>query len=83
MTFNSWGEKPGKPNHLFYMTSDDLVHWTPRKALGLNLTTASSPDKDILRRISRAPGGGSHRAFWHPTGRGGNDEKFHPSPQTG
>jgi hypothetical protein len=38
MTFNSWGDKPGKPNQLFYMTSDDLVHWTPRKTLGLNLT---------------------------------------------
>src|SRR5580698_1199980 len=34
MTFNSWGDKPGKPNLLFYMTSDDLVHWTPRKPLG-------------------------------------------------
>jgi hypothetical protein len=38
MTFNSWGEAPGKPSELFYMTSGDLVHWTPRKTLAMNLT---------------------------------------------
>jgi hypothetical protein len=38
MTFNSWGDKPGKPNDLFYMTSDDLVHWSQRRTLALNLT---------------------------------------------
>ena len=34
--------------------------------------------KEDLPRAGRQ----SHRALWHPTGRGGNDEKFHPSPQT-
>ncbi|MGA3225692.1 MAG: hypothetical protein ABSC65_18140 [Acidobacteriaceae bacterium] len=38
MTFNSWGDKPGKPNLLFYMTSEDLVHWSPRQTLARNLT---------------------------------------------
>jgi hypothetical protein len=42
MTFNSWGDKPGKPNQLFYRASDDLVHWTPRRTLGLNLTQAGN-----------------------------------------
>lgn len=38
MTFNAWGDKPGKPNDLFYMTSSDLVHWSKRGTLALNLT---------------------------------------------
>lgn len=38
MTFNSWGDKPGVPNQLFYMTSKDLIHWTPRRRLAANLT---------------------------------------------
>jgi hypothetical protein len=37
MTFNSWGDKPGKPNELFYRTSADLVHWSGRHTLALNL----------------------------------------------
>jgi hypothetical protein len=28
MTFNSWGDKPGKLNALFYKTSSDLTHWS-------------------------------------------------------
>jgi hypothetical protein len=38
MTFNSWGDKPGKPNLLFYLTSEDLVHWSQRQTLARNLT---------------------------------------------
>jgi hypothetical protein len=38
MTFNSWGDKPGRPNELFYRTSPDLVHWSERHSLALNLT---------------------------------------------
>ena len=38
MTFNSWGDKPGKPNELFYETSPDLVHWSKRRTLAVNLT---------------------------------------------
>ena len=40
MTFNSWGDKPGKPNRLFYMTSNDLVHWSQSKPIALNLTAS-------------------------------------------
>lgn len=56
MTFNSWGDKPGKPNQLFYMTSDDLVHWTPRKALGLNLTQIGD-QRVIDAALAQADGG--------------------------
>ncbi len=38
LSFNSWGEKPGKPDQLFYMTSPDLVHWSARHPLAPNLT---------------------------------------------
>jgi hypothetical protein len=38
MTFNSWGDKTGRPNELFYMTSPDLVHWSKRRSVALNLT---------------------------------------------
>jgi hypothetical protein len=56
MTFNSWGDKPGKPNQLFYITSDDLVHWTPRKTLGLNLTQAGN-QRVIDAALAQADGG--------------------------
>ncbi len=38
LSFNSWGDKPGKVDQLFYMTSNDLVHWSQRYALASNLT---------------------------------------------
>lgn len=38
LSFNSWGDKPGKPDQLFYMTSADLVHWSRRHSLAGNLT---------------------------------------------
>jgi hypothetical protein len=28
MTFNSWGDKPGKPNQLFYMTSEGRARFS-------------------------------------------------------
>lgn len=56
MTFNSWGDKPGKPNELFYMTSDDLVHWSSRKTLGLNLTQAGN-QRVIDAALAEADGG--------------------------
>ncbi|HEY4379296.1 MAG TPA: family 43 glycosylhydrolase [Acidobacteriaceae bacterium] len=56
MTFNSWGDKPGKPNQLFYMTSDDLLHWTPRKTLGLNLTKIGN-QRVIDAALAEADGG--------------------------
>jgi hypothetical protein len=56
MTFNSWGDKPGKPNQLFYRTSDDLVHWSPRKTLGLNLTEVGD-QRVIDAALAQADGG--------------------------
>jgi hypothetical protein len=56
MTFNSWGDKPGKPNQLFYETSDDLVHWTARKTLGLNLTEVGN-QRVIDAALAQAGGG--------------------------
>jgi len=56
MTFNSWGDKPGKPNQLFYMTSDDLVHWTPRKNLALNITRVGN-QRVIDAALAEADGG--------------------------
>jgi hypothetical protein len=56
MTFNSWGNKPGKPNQLFYMTSDDLVHWSARKMLALNLTSQGDP-RPIDATLAQADGG--------------------------
>jgi hypothetical protein len=56
MTFNSWGDKPGKPNQLFYMTSRDLVHWSPRKTLALNLTQIGN-QRPIDAALAQADGG--------------------------
>lgn len=41
LTYNSWGDKLGQPNQLFYMTSTDLVHWSPRKPLAADLTNGN------------------------------------------
>jgi hypothetical protein len=38
MTFNTWGHQRSKPDQLFFMTSGDLVHWSRRETLALNLT---------------------------------------------
>ncbi len=38
LCFNSWGDKKDKPNQLFYMESNDLKNWSPRKPLAANLT---------------------------------------------
>ncbi len=38
MTFNSWGDKPGKMNALFYETSSDLTHWSKMKPVAAELT---------------------------------------------
>ena len=56
VTFNSWGDKPGKPNQLFYMASADLVHWTVRKPLGLNLTQVGN-QRVIDAALAEAEGG--------------------------
>lgn len=54
MTFNSWGDEPGKPNELFYMMSPDLLHWSKAKALALNLT---GPNRVIDASLAEADGG--------------------------
>lgn len=38
MFYNSWGDKPGETNRLFYAVSDDLVHWEKHLPLARNLT---------------------------------------------
>jgi hypothetical protein len=43
LTFNSWGNKEGAPNQLFYRTSPDLRHWSEVKPLADNLTQGSGP----------------------------------------
>ena len=38
LTYNTWGDKPGKPNQLFYATSKDLKKWDTYKPLAQNVT---------------------------------------------
>jgi hypothetical protein len=38
LTYNSWGDKEGKPNQLFYRVSDDLETWSDRRPLASDLT---------------------------------------------
>ncbi len=65
MTFNSWGDKPGKPNQLFYMTSTDLIHWSHRKPLALNLTRVG--DQHVIDAALAAADGGYYLAYKEQT----------------
>jgi hypothetical protein len=38
LTYNSWGDKRGKFNQLFYATSKDLENWEHKKPLARNVT---------------------------------------------
>ena len=38
ITYNSWGDKPGKPNQLFYAVSDNLIHWKKHLPLASPIT---------------------------------------------
>lgn len=38
LTFNSWGDKAGQPNQLFYARSNDLEHWETVQPLASSLT---------------------------------------------
>lgn len=38
LTFNSWGDKDGQPNQLFYATTKDLIRWSEMKPLAKNIT---------------------------------------------
>jgi hypothetical protein len=54
LAFNSWGDDPDKPDQLFYMTSTDLTHWSPRQPLATNLTAGQGV---IDASVTRAGGG--------------------------
>ncbi len=38
LTYNSWGDKEGQPNQMFYAVSDDLQHWDQDLPLAQTLT---------------------------------------------
>jgi hypothetical protein len=59
MTFNSWGDKPGKMDALFYKTSPDLVHWSESAPLAADLTAGK---RVIDAAIAGASGG--YYAIW-------------------
>jgi hypothetical protein len=65
MTFNSWGHKPGKLDQLFYMASDDLVHWSHRKPLALNLTQIG--DQHVIDAALAQADGGYYLAYKEQT----------------
>jgi len=54
LTYNSWGDIPGKSNQLFYRVSSDLETWSERKPLAANLTRgARAIDAAIARHNGR------------------------------
>jgi hypothetical protein len=59
MTFNSWGDKPGKFNALFYKTSTDLTHWSNAAPLAAELTAGK---RVIDAAIAHSDGG--YYATW-------------------
>jgi hypothetical protein len=48
LTFNSWGDKAGKPGQLFYMTSRDLKNWTLKTPLAPELTASEKVTHPVL-----------------------------------
>ncbi len=38
LNYNTWGDKEGRPNQLFYATSKDLENWEPHRPLASNVT---------------------------------------------
>ena len=48
LSFNSWGNKPGKPDQLFYMTSRDLKNWTFKTPLAPGLTVNAKATRPSL-----------------------------------
>jgi hypothetical protein len=53
MTFNSWGDKPGKWNALFYKTSGDLIHWSKMAPLAAELTAGKRVIDAAIARTAR------------------------------
>jgi predicted GH43/DUF377 family glycosyl hydrolase len=47
LTYNSWGDKQGKPNDLFYAVSDDLENWQKHLPLADNLTKKRDIDAAV------------------------------------
>ena len=59
LSFNSWGDAPGKPDQLFYMESSDLVHWSQRRPLAANLTAGEG-----VIDLSVTQNGSEYYAVW-------------------
>lgn len=53
LTLNSWGDKPGKLNQLFFMTSRDLVNWSDYKPMAANLTTERAIDAAVAHHDNK------------------------------
>ena len=54
LTYNSWGDKRGKRNQLFYAESDDLNTWNKHLPLSKNLTTGvRAIDAALIRHNGR------------------------------
>ncbi len=53
LTYNSWGDKAGKPNDLFYAVSTDLEHWDKHNPLADNLTTKRDIDGAVAYENGR------------------------------
>lgn len=70
LSFNSWGDDPKRPDQLFYMTSPDLVHWSPRHPLAANLTASQRAiDLSVTRN------GPEYYAIWK---QGRNPRRIRP-----
>jgi hypothetical protein len=41
LTYNSWGDAPGRPNQFFVRSSTDPVHWGAERPLAANLTNGA------------------------------------------
>lgn len=60
LSFNSWGDNAKHLQHqLFYMTSPDLIHWSPRHPFAENLTAGEGADDLTVTRI-----GNQYYAMW-------------------
>lgn len=60
LSFNSWGgNDEEKPHQLFYMTSPDLIHWSPRQPFASNLTAGHGVDDLTVTRS-----GNRYYAMW-------------------
>jgi hypothetical protein len=48
LSFNSWGDKPGEPDQLFYMSSRDLRNWTVKTPLAPEVTVNEKATHPVL-----------------------------------